>query len=46
LSFRRDTDALQQEKNKQILKHVMSADLLLGKQLYILAVKDPSYVKH
>jgi len=44
--FRREKDTLQQERNKEILKHVMSADLILGKQLYILAVKDPSYVKH
>jgi 2-polyprenyl-3-methyl-5-hydroxy-6-metoxy-1,4-benzoquinol methylase len=45
-AFRRERNPIQRERNNEILKHVMSADLILGKQLYILAVKDPSYVKH
>jgi len=35
----------QKEKNKEILRHVLSADLILGKKLFLMAEKDPDYVK-
>lgn len=44
-AFRRERNLKQREKNKEILKHVLSADLILGKKLFLMAEKDPDYVK-
>ena len=44
-AYKKETRPLQKERNKEIFKHMMSADLLFGKQLYILADKDPDYRK-
>ncbi|MCX8110055.1 MAG: class I SAM-dependent methyltransferase [Syntrophorhabdaceae bacterium] len=45
-AFNKEKDPVQRERNKEILRHVMSLDLLFGKYLYLLAEKDPSYLKH
>lgn len=42
-SFIREKNKLQRERNKEILNHVLSADLLFGKKLFILAEKDENY---
>ena len=42
-AFRRERDPLQRERNKEILRHVMSADIIFGKKLNVLAEKDSSY---
>jgi 2-polyprenyl-3-methyl-5-hydroxy-6-metoxy-1,4-benzoquinol methylase len=44
-AFRRERNLKQREKNREILKHVLSADLILGKKLFLMAEKDPQYVK-
>jgi 2-polyprenyl-3-methyl-5-hydroxy-6-metoxy-1,4-benzoquinol methylase len=44
-AFGRERNALQRERNKEIFRHVMSADLIFGKKLFVLAEKDPSYRK-
>lgn len=44
-AFKRERRLLQKERNKEIFKHVMSADLIFGKQLFLLAEKDPRYQK-
>lgn len=44
-ALRREKDPLQRERNKEVLRHVMSADVLFGKYLYVLAEKDSGYVK-
>ncbi len=44
-SFRREKNGKQRNRNKEILKHVLSTDLLFGKKLFVLAEKDPSFVK-
>lgn len=44
-SFRRERNRMQQERNQEILNHVMSADLLFGKKLFLMAEKDPQYFK-
>jgi SAM-dependent methyltransferase len=44
-ALKREKRPLQRERNKQIFRHVMSANLIFGKQLFILAEKDPSYRK-
>ena len=43
--FKREKRSLQRERNREIFKHVMSADLIFGKQLFLLAEKDPRYQK-
>jgi len=45
-AFRKEKNPIQRERNKEILRHVMSPDLLFGKHLYLLAEKDPLYLKH
>ncbi len=45
-AFSKETNCVQRERNVEIFRHVMSADVVLGKTLYLLAEKDPSYVKH
>lgn len=42
---KREKRPLQRERNKEIFKHVMSADVVFGKQLFVLAEKNPSYLK-
>lgn len=44
-AFRREKRFLQRERNREIFKQVLSADLTFGKQLFILAEKDPAYKK-
>ena len=44
-AFRRERNLRQQERNREILKHVLSADLILGKKLFLMAVKDPQYIR-
>jgi len=44
-SFRRERDLKQRERNKEILKQVLSADLILGKKLFLMAEKDPQYIR-
>ncbi len=44
-SFRRERNPMQRERNREILKHVLSADLIFGKKLFLVAEKDPRYVK-
>jgi len=44
-AFRREKRLHQRERNREIFQHVMSACLLFGKQLFLLAEKDPSYWK-
>jgi SAM-dependent methyltransferase len=42
---KREKRPLQRERNREIFKHVMSADVAFGKQLFVLAEKNPSYLK-
>jgi 2-polyprenyl-3-methyl-5-hydroxy-6-metoxy-1,4-benzoquinol methylase len=44
-AFRRERDLRQRERNKEILRHVLSADLVLGKKLFVMAEKDPQYIR-
>jgi len=44
-AFRRERNPMQRERNKEILNHVLSADLIFGKKLFLVAEKDPRYVK-
>ncbi len=44
-AFKREKRHLQRERNREIFKHVMKLDMAFGKQLFILAEKDPSYQK-
>jgi hypothetical protein len=44
-AFRRERNLRQRERNREILKHVLSADLILGKKLFLMAVKDPQYIR-
>jgi hypothetical protein len=44
-AIQREKRPLQKERDREILGHVLSADLLLGKQLFLLAEKDPNYKK-
>ena len=44
-SFKREKNRKQRDKNKDILKHVFSPDLLFGKKLFILAEKDRLLLK-
>lgn len=44
-AFRRERNPMQQERNREILNHVLSADLIFGKKLFLVAEKDPRYVK-
>lgn len=44
-AFGRERDPSQRERNREIFRHVMSADLILGKKLFLLAQKEPHYRK-
>lgn len=44
-SFRREKNREQRVRNQDILRHVLSADLLFGKKLFVLAEKDRHYKK-
>jgi 2-polyprenyl-3-methyl-5-hydroxy-6-metoxy-1,4-benzoquinol methylase len=44
-AFRRERDLKQRERNNEILRHVLSADLVLGKKLFLMAEKDPRYIR-
>lgn len=44
-ALRREKRPLQKDRNREIFKHVISADLVFGKQLFVLAEKNPSYLK-
>lgn len=44
-SFMREKNREQRDRNKDILKHVLSTDLLFGKKLFILAEKDHYFLK-
>jgi SAM-dependent methyltransferase len=44
-SFRREKNREQRVRNRDIIKHVLSADLLFGKKLFVLAEKDYHYKK-
>jgi 2-polyprenyl-3-methyl-5-hydroxy-6-metoxy-1,4-benzoquinol methylase len=44
-AFRRERNLKQRDRNKEILKHVLSADLILGKKLFLMAEKDPRYIR-
>lgn len=44
-AFKREKNQAQRERNKEILNHVLSMDLLFGKKLYILAEKNEGYIK-
>ena len=44
-AFRRERNLNQKERNKEVFRHVMSADLTFGKKLFLLAEKNPTYRK-
>lgn len=44
-AFRREKNLMQRGRNREILNHVLSADLLFGKKLFLVAEKDPRYIK-
>lgn len=44
-AFRRERNLRQRERNEEVLNHALSADLLFGKKLFLVAEKDPRYVK-
>jgi len=44
-SFRREKGSEQRERNREIVRHVLSGDLLFGKKLLILAEKDSHFLK-
>jgi len=44
-ALRRERNPAQRQRNREIRKHVLSADLLFGKKLFLLAEKDPRYLK-
>lgn len=44
-ALRRERNPGQRRKNREIRKHVLSCDLLFGKKLFLLAEKDPRYIK-
>ena len=44
-SFRREKNREQRLRNKDILKHILSMDLLFGKKLFVLAEKDTTFLR-
>jgi hypothetical protein len=44
-AFKREKRPQQRERNKKIFQHVMSPDIIFGKQLFLLAERDPNYQK-
>jgi 2-polyprenyl-3-methyl-5-hydroxy-6-metoxy-1,4-benzoquinol methylase len=45
-AFRREKRPLQRERNRETFRHVLSADLIFGKKLFLTAEKDPDYQKN
>jgi len=45
-SFKREKNRKQRDRNKSILKHILSTNLLFGKKLFILAEKDYTFFKN
>jgi 2-polyprenyl-3-methyl-5-hydroxy-6-metoxy-1,4-benzoquinol methylase len=45
-AFRREKRPLQRERNRETFRHVLSADLIFGKKLFLTAEKDPGYQKN
>jgi 2-polyprenyl-3-methyl-5-hydroxy-6-metoxy-1,4-benzoquinol methylase len=43
--FKREKRPEQVARNREIFRHVLSADMLFGKKLFVVAEKDPIYVK-
>ncbi|MGB9628916.1 MAG: class I SAM-dependent methyltransferase [Thermodesulfobacteriota bacterium] len=43
-AFQREKNPKQRERNREILDHVLSPDLIFGKKLFLLAEKDPLYL--
>jgi SAM-dependent methyltransferase len=44
-SFKREKNREQKIRNKDILKHILSIDLLFGKKLFVLAEKDKHFLR-
>jgi SAM-dependent methyltransferase len=44
-AFGRERNSNQRERNREILRHVLSGDLILGRKLFLMAEKDPRYIK-
>jgi 2-polyprenyl-3-methyl-5-hydroxy-6-metoxy-1,4-benzoquinol methylase len=44
-AFIRERNLEQKERNKELFKHVTSFDLIFGKKLFLIAEKDPRYLK-
>lgn len=44
-AFRKERNPMQRERNREILSHILSADLIFGKKLFLVAEKDHRYVK-
>ncbi|OGP79286.1 MAG: hypothetical protein A2V86_08635 [Deltaproteobacteria bacterium RBG_16_49_23] len=44
-AFRREKNPMQRERNREIFSHVLSADLVFGKKIFLVAEKDPRYLK-
>jgi 2-polyprenyl-3-methyl-5-hydroxy-6-metoxy-1,4-benzoquinol methylase len=44
-AFQRERNAVQRERNREILSHVLSADLIFGKKIFLVAEKDRRYLK-
>ncbi len=43
--FKRERRSEQVMRNREIFRHVLSGDMLFGKKLFVLAEKEPAYVK-
>lgn len=44
-AFRRERNRRQRERNIEVLRHVLSLDLIFGKKLFVVAEKDSRYFK-
>lgn len=44
-AFLRERNPNQKKRSKEVFRHVMSADLIFGKKLFLLSEKDPTYWK-
>jgi 2-polyprenyl-3-methyl-5-hydroxy-6-metoxy-1,4-benzoquinol methylase len=44
-AFRRERNLKQRERNKEVLRHVLSADLVFGRKLFLMAEKDEQYIR-
>ena len=43
--FKRERRPEQVLRNREIFRHVLSGDMLFGKKLFVVAEKEPAYVK-